>query len=330
MRAPGAGQRRRSVSLLWLIFAVNAALFATPVALLALTPASVHSDTRPSEVVMLVVSLVVLLGVDFVLVRRALAPLRRLVDVMAAVDPMQPGRRAEAEDAPREISVLSSAFNEMLDRVETERRDSARRALSAQERERLRVARELHDEVGQSLTAIALRAGYAAEHPATANEALTEISSLVQDSLESVGRVAQELRPDTLDDLGLVNALIALCSRSSRWDGPRVQRELGGHLPPLAPEVELVIYRVAQEALTNALRHSGASRVTISLQATEERVQLTVRDRGAGLPSDQPEGNGLRGMRERAVLIGAELRIESSAGDGVLITLTVPLGEPGE
>ena len=222
-----SSRRPGSVSLLWLIFAVNAALFGLAVALLALTPASVHSRTRPSEVVMLVVGLVVLLAIDFLVLRRTLAPLRQLVGVMAAVDPMHPGRRADSDGgASSEISVLSSAFNDMLDRVETERRDSARRALSAQEGERLRVARELHDEVGQSLTAIALRAEYAVNHPSTRAEALDEINRIAHGSLDGIARLARELRPDTLDDLGLVNALIALCSRVSRWGGPRIQRDL--------------------------------------------------------------------------------------------------------
>jgi two-component system sensor histidine kinase UhpB len=260
------------------------------------------------------------------MLRRALGPLRQLVSVMASVDPMRPGRRVTASElggpaTSGEILVLADAFNDMLDRLETERRDSARRALSASER--LRVARELHDEIGQSLAFVALRAGHAAEHPDTQAEALREIADAAQGSLGSIQRIAGKLRPEALDDLGLLNALHALCSRVTAWGDVPVERDLQGPLPELDRDVELVIYRVAQEALTNAVRHSAGSAARISLRAEGDAVVLTVRDDGVGLPSGAPEGNGITGMRERAVLIGARLAIESVPGEGVEVRLTV-------
>ncbi len=203
----------------------------------------------------------------------------------------------------------------MLDRIETERRESAHRALAAQEAERLRIARELHDEVGQTLTAVALRAERAAGELPTEAQALAlgEIVETVHRSLDDVRRIARELRPEALDDLGLIDALISLCLRMERQGARRVLRELEGGLPPLSPEVELVIYRVAQEALTNAFRHAEASMVRVALRRSRTRTWCSsVADDGRGLPSPMPaDVNGLAGMRERAILIAGRLEIDS-------------------
>jgi two-component system, NarL family, sensor histidine kinase UhpB len=323
---PAKRWRWGNVSLLWRVFLVNIVVWVAAFALLAWAPVTVHRVATPKELVVLGIGLVVMLAVDLVLLRRVLGPLRRLAGVMGAVDPGQPGRRAEpSAGAGHEVVALAEALNSMLDRLEDERRESARRALVAQESERARVARELHDEVGQTLTAVALRAEQAAGEPAKQGEALTEIAGTVLRSLEDVHRIGRELRPEALDDLGLMNALIALCSRVGRQSRMRVRRSLAGDLAPLPSEVELVIYRVAQEALTNALRHAEASEATVSLRAAGEAVILTVTDNGRGLPHHRREG-GLGGMRERAMLIGAELTVSSEQGRGTEIELTVPAG----
>ena len=323
----GLGRRQGwdRASLLWRVFAANALVFVVAAALLAWTPVTVHRIAKPGELVALGIGLVLMLALDLLLLHRTLAPLRRLAALMGAVEPGQPGRRAETPaGAGREVVALAQALNAMLDRLEGERRDSSRRALAAQEGERSRVARELHDEVGQTLTAIALQAERAAAQPSASVGALAEIAESVLRSLEDVYRIGRELRPEALDDLGLVNALIALCSRVDRQGGLRVHRELEWQLPPLSSEVELVIYRVAQEALTNALRHAGATNVTVSLSQSPSHVVLAVRDDGRGLPATLKEG-GLRGMRERAMLINAELTIAARPGHGTGIELHVPL-----
>ena len=221
-----------------------------------------------------------LVGLDFVLLRRVLAPLFRLTEVMSSVDPDRPGRRLSGVD-PRsaEGQAMARAFNSMLDRLENARHEAARTALAAQEAERLRVARELHDEIGQTLTAVTIQAERAADgDPAQAPQALRGVADAVRESLDEVRRIARELRPEALDDLGLVNALIALSTRVGAQEGPRVKRELQAELPPLSAEVELVLYRIAQESLTNALRHSDADTVTVSLTADADSVTL----RGGG------------------------------------------------
>jgi len=315
------------VSLLWLVFAANIAVFVVAAALLAWTPATVHRVATPSELVVLAIGVALMLAVDLVLLRRAFAPLRRLAAVMERVDPGQPGRRAEApQGAGREVVALASALNSMLDRLEDERRESGRRALAAQESERKRIARELHDEVGQTLTAIALRAERAAGEPSPQSAALAEMAETVLRSLEDVHRIGRELRPEALDDLGLVNALIVLCSRVDGEAGLHVRPDLERELPPLSPEVELVIYRVAQEALTNVLRHAAAGAAIVSLHPGPDRLVLTVTDDGRGLPPGGREG-GLGGMRERAMLIDAQLEVGAGPDGGTAIVLTVPTHE---
>jgi two-component system sensor histidine kinase UhpB len=266
-----------------------------------------------------------MLAADLVLLRRAFGPLRGLAAVMSAVDPGQPGLRAEPpRRAGREVVALAEALNAMLDRLEDERRESSRRILAGQEGERSRIARELHDEVGQMLTAVALRAERAAGDASRQGDALNEIAHTVLRSIEDVQRIGRELRPEALDDLGLVSALVALCSRVGLQGSMYVRRDLDWRLPTLSSEVELVIYRVAQEALTNVLRHAGAREVTVTLRGAEGCVVLVVRDDGQGLPEARREG-GLAGMRERALLIDAVLDVHPGAGGGTEIVLSVPV-----
>jgi two-component system sensor histidine kinase UhpB len=312
------------VSLLWRVFAANVVVFVLAVVLLAWTPVTVHRVATPGELAVLAAGLLLMLIFDLALLRRAFRPLQRLAAMMAQVEPGRPGRRAEPPaGAGSEVAALTGALNSMLDRLEGERRESGRRALAAQEGERTRVARELHDEVGQMLTAIALRAERAAGQPGGQREALTEIADSVKRSLEDVHRIGRELRPEALDDLGLVNALIALCSRIDSETGLRVARELDWNVPELSADKELVIYRVAQEALTNTVRHARATMVSVSLTQQDGCAVLSVRDNGRGLPAQVTE-SGLSGMRERARLIDARLDFQSGAGTAVV--LSVPLG----
>jgi two-component system, NarL family, sensor histidine kinase UhpB len=327
--APSRGGWRRRLSLHWRIFAGNALVFMTAAVLLAFVPVTIHAPIRLREVPILIGGLIVMLIADGALVRRTLEPLRRLATLMTVVDPMSPGRRApEFTNASRETIALAESFNAMLDRLESERRESSRRAVAAQEAERMRIARELHDEIGQTLTAVALLAERAADQGGTQRRALSEIAVTVQTSLDDLRRISRELRPEALDDLGLVNALIALGSRIEQQSGLRVARDFEPHLPALASEIELVVYRIAQEALTNVLRHARASRVDISLRHTAGGVVLIVRDDGRGLPETLPATSGLAGMRERAMLVGAQLDIESRPDAGVEVHLAVPVAEP--
>jgi two-component system sensor histidine kinase UhpB len=212
----------------------------------------------------------------------------------------------------------------MLARLEAERRDATGRVLAGQEAERLRIAQELHDQVGQELTAVLLGLARIQGRlpPALADE-LTEAQEAVRTSLEDVRRIALELRPEALDDLGLVSALAVLCERFAQRSGVTVTQHVDEELPTLDPESELVLYRVAQEALTNVARHSGTSRAELALRAREPGVVLTVSDAGHGLAVGAEPGTGIRGMRERAALIGARLELDSGPHGGCQVTLAV-------
>jgi two-component system, NarL family, sensor histidine kinase UhpB len=312
--------------MLWRVFAANAAVFALAFALLALSPVTIHAHIRLIELVILVAGLLVMLVADLLLLRHALSPLDRLARVMRHVNLLRPGQRAVGfERSSSEVLALAQAFNEMLERLQAERRESSGRVLAAQEAERLRIARELHDELGQTLTAVALRAEHTAQLKGADHPEFAEMAEIVQRSLADVRRISLELRPGALEELGLLNAMISLCARVSEQTGLRVHRKLEGPIPELPPDVELAIYRIAQEALTNAVRHSHASDVTVSIKRSGDQLELSVKDNGSGLPEQVLARGGLTGMRERAMLIGAELAIESAPSAGVEVTLHLTL-----
>lgn len=295
--------------------------------LLALSPVTISAPIRGHELIILAVGLAMLLAINLWLIRRALAPLEDLAAKMQDVDLRDPGRQLEIpERQSTELAAFTGALNKMVDRLAEERRVGARAALSAQEAERLRIARALHDEAGQTLTAVALEIERAAEQ-ANADERvrLMAVAAQVHDTLDEIRRISRELRPEALDDLGLINALIALCSRTSRQGTVQVERRLTGDLPSLTPELELVIYRVAQESLTNVLRHSEASHCVVSLELRDEMIELTVQDDGRGLPEQMGTDTvGIEGMRERALLVRGTLALSSTPAGGTTVTLRVP------
>jgi two-component system sensor histidine kinase UhpB len=218
----------------------------------------------------------------------------------------------------------------MLDRLEAERRESGGRALAAQEAERARIARGLHDEVGGIMTGVLLQLKRVeAVVPADRRADLAEAQQSVREALDEVRRIAQELRPEALEHLGLVSALTALATTFANRTGLTVERRFVRELPPLDPEVELTVYRVAQESLTNVARHADARSVLLSLEPGRRSVVLRVVDDGRGFNGGPPaEGGGLRGMRERAVLVGAALAVKAAPDGGVEVRLEAPAAGP--
>jgi two-component system sensor histidine kinase UhpB len=314
----------RTVSLFWRIFGLNAVVLGAATALLLWAPVTVSVPVVLTEAVVLIGGLVVMLVANAALLRIGLAPLARLTQRMATVDLLRPGQRLPV-DGHGGVAELLRTFNEMLDRLEAERATSSARALSAQESERRRIAQELHDEVGQSMTAVLLELKRAADRaPEELRTDLQHAQETTRESLDEVRRLARRLRPGVLDDLGLVSALTSLTSDYGTHTGLSVQRRFDPDLPSLEPETELVLYRVAQESLTNIARHADAHRVELTLRHTRDAVVLEVADDGRGMGRAR-EGAGIRGMRERALLIDADLDLAPTPSGGARVRLTVPL-----
>jgi two-component system sensor histidine kinase UhpB len=304
--------------LLWRVFAINAALLVVATLLLALPPATVHARIAIVEGLDLAVALIVMLAANLILLRHTLRPLDRLRERMRKIDLLRPGQRIP-EQGGVEVAELTQAFNEMLERLEAERRESAQRALRAQESERRRIASGLHDEVGQVLTGVLLRLDD------------DETKHAVRQALEEVRRIARELRPEMLEQLGLVSALIELSRTFAESSGIKVERNFTPDLPPLSDDAELAVYRVAQESLTNIARHADASHVEIALQPGAASVVLRVVDNGRGITVPDAFAlnghGGLRGMRERALLVGGALAVKDAGEGGVEVRLEVPTEE---
>lgn len=304
---------------MWRVFAINATLLVLATLLLVLTRGRVHASLAFVEGIDIAIGLAVMLVANFLLLRQTLRPIERLVERMRTVDLLRPGQRLR-ERGGIEVTELVSVFNQMLDRLETERRESGRRAQQAQEAERSRIARGLHDEVGQVLTGVLLQLEGEGRDE--------ETKAAVRQALEEVRRIAQELRPEMLEHLGLVSSLTELSRRFAEQSGLRIERCFADDLPPLADDVELTVYRVAQESLTNIARHARASRVEVVLEAGAGSVVLRVVDDGRGIDESAAVNGqgGLRGMREQAVLVGGALAVKRARHGGVEIRLEVPAG----
>jgi two-component system, NarL family, sensor histidine kinase UhpB len=313
----------RPLSVFWRVFAVNAGLLGVLAALLLFSPVEIDAPIRPTQALIVIAGLLVTLTANVVLLRRALAPLEHLAQRMETVDLLRPGQRLEVIRKD-EISRVVSAFNRMLDRLERERQQSGRRILAAQEAERVGIARDLHDEVGQVLTGVLLHLDSIAERAHAHRDEIDDAKQSVRRALDEVRRISSELRPEMLEQLGLVSALTELTSTFSRVSGIRVERRFDQSLPKLESDAELAVYRVAQESLTNVARHAEASQVTIALEQGIDSVVLRVVDDGRGFAGDPEEHGGLRSMRERALLIGAALAIKPALSNGIEVRLEVP------
>jgi two-component system sensor histidine kinase UhpB len=312
--------------LYWRVFAVNASLLTVIAVLLIVTPVTISFPIGLTEAIIVVIGLLVTIVVNGVLLRRAFAPLGHLAKRMEMVDLLRPGQRLRVLRHD-EVGRVVVAFNRMLDRLEQERQESARRVLAAQEAERVGIARDLHDEVGQVLTGVLLQLNSIAEIAPEHRADLDEARQSVRRALDEVRRISSELRPEMLEHLGLVSALTELATTFARVAGVRVDRDFATSLPKIAPEVELAVYRIAQESLTNIVRHAEASRVTITLDSSHDSVVLRVVDDGRGFGGDPVEHGGLRSMRERALLVGGALAIKDAPEGGVEIRLEVPATE---
>lgn len=317
MRLPG------HLPLFWTICLINGVVLVVAALLLLLSPARVSADAVPSEFVVIGAGLVVMILTNALLIRWALAPLHRLIARLEGIEHLEPTELPEEGSGP--VLGIARSVNGLLARLAEERRTGDARALAAQEAERHRIAQELHDEVGQSLTVVLLGLKQLeSQSPPSLVPELAAVRESARAGLDDVRRVARRLRPGVLEDLGLASALAALATEFADHSSASVRRSFAPGLPALSPEAEVVVYRVAQEALTNAARHADARSVELSLQRLGAHVVLEVRDDGRGF-TGLTEGSGLMGMRERAALVRAELSVISQPRHGTTVRLKVPV-----
>jgi two-component system, NarL family, sensor histidine kinase UhpB len=306
------------------VLLINAAILVAATLVLAFTPVTVSSPLRSGQADVLVIGVVISVIANGVLLRVGLAPPDRMKAAMRNADVLQPGRRLPAESGISELNELAVTFNDMLGRLEDERRSSALRASEAEEALRRRLARDLHDDIGQRLTAVLLYLKRSAETTSEPSRSgILEAQAAIRDALDEVRRVLRQIRPEVLGELGLPMALAELADGFAAQTGLEVSKALDD-VPRLVPACELALYRIAQEALTNVARHADAHRARIELARDANDVVLSVLDDGRGM-AGSAEGGGIRGMRERAIPLGGTLTIIPRPGGGLIVRLRVPL-----
>jgi two-component system sensor histidine kinase UhpB len=317
-------------SLLVQVLAVNLLLIAGA-ALLGAVSVNANGDSilRGREALVVGMALLATVLGNWLILHRRFKPLDDLISTMEDIDLSAPARRdtARPTDAS-EVRRLRAAFDRMISRLESERRDAGRAAIGAQEQERRRIAQDLHDEVNQALTAVSLRLQASIEQaPAGLQPELLETKRLCSQAMDELLALTRQLRPPVLDDHGLLPALHSQVRDFGERTKILAAFTTQGTPRVLTPEEQLVVYRVTQESLSNVAQHARARTAHVEL-SFNGATRLTVRDDGhgfdSGTTSKRNGGHGVTGMRERALLIGARLSIRSRPGDGTTVELRLP------
>jgi two-component system, NarL family, sensor histidine kinase UhpB len=321
--------RRDSKSLAGQVVTANVLMVvATLFAASAITHLNLTIEDQRLQFALLGLSIVLFLLVNMLMLRRRFSPLDRLIERVEAIDPADPGEfePPRADEAVEEIDRLAASFHRMLRRIDDERKRSGRLVLRAQEEERRRLARDLHDEVNQSLTAILLRlqALNQSAPPGMEGE-LAELKRLVNQAMDELLTLARQLRPSALDDHGLTAAIVSQVRRFSSQTGIKADVRTCDAPIELESDQEIAAYRFTQEALSNVAQHAQATHVDVELSVNGSALELSVSDDGRGFdPGTNHEGIGLSGMAERARMVGARFELRSRPGGGTSLTLQVP------
>jgi two-component system, NarL family, sensor histidine kinase UhpB len=288
-------------------------------------------------VLLALAGMVITLLVNAVILRLALTPLKLLEETAADIRRGDLNARVPRSAlTDRELERLTATFNEMLESLDTYRqrlREVAARALRAEEEERKRISRELHDDTAQTLAALLIRLRLVRAVPEHERDGvLEELRAELVEAIERVRRFARGLRPPALEELGLEPALESHVRGLAETAGIPIRMEVEPLAADLHPQTELVLYRIAQEALSNAVRHSGADRVEVRLGQRGSSVEISVSDNGRGFAADlvgteEGVGLGLFGMQERASYVGGRVEIVSRPGEGTTVRAAIPLAE---
>ncbi len=292
----------------------------------------------------IVVATLLILLTNIVLLRASFRPLFMLLATIREISKGKTDARANLIASDSEVGELAQAFNTMLDKLETARREQTMLILQAQEEEQRRIALELHDEAGQNLTALLIHTELLHQRmqafPTTAMSeqaqkqltlGLTQLNVLTQQTLEGIRDLAQQLRPSVLDDLGLAAAFRWLSEESRQRLHLPVDLTIEGvegtyekkHLPAA---YEIALFRIAQESLTNIARHAHPQHVSLSLIQYTQTIVVCITDDGGGFDMEQIKtGVGIFGMQERAAFLGGKLTLTSQRGKGTIVEATLPL-----
>ena len=301
---------------------VVAALFAASAA----SSLDLDFDDQRLEFALLVMTVILALLLNILMLRRRFSPLDQLIQEIESIDPSDAASFEAPAEPVEEVERLAHAFAKLLERIEAERRRAGRLQLRAQEEERKRVARDLHDEVNQALTAILLRLEALTQiAPPRLRDELAETKSLANQAMGELLQLARQLRPTALDDHGFIPAIEEQLRRFKAQYGIDTNLATKGELDDLGSDQQLVLYRVTQEALNNIARHANASSVSVEIARVDGNVALEVTDDGAGFAlGHELRGLGLDGMAERARLVDGEFNISSAPGRGTKLKLRVP------
>lgn len=275
--------------------------------------------------------------INFVMLKLALNPITRLRETMRQAQAGDLTLKAPITGHDPEADQLAGAFNAMLQALDDLSKSRARHILHAQEEERKRIARELHDETSQALTSLLISLTLLEESVTDpqGRARINETRTLAHQTLRAVRNMSLDLRPSALDDLGLLPALRWYVKEYQQKCGVEAELAVSGLKERLSPEIETALYRIIQESLTNTAKHAHAHHVWVTLTEDGLLLRATIRDDGQGFDAVgmlrrhwQDRGLGLAGMQERAALIDGVVEIESEPGAGALITVTIPLRQP--
>jgi two-component system, NarL family, sensor histidine kinase UhpB len=319
--------KRRRESLSGQILAANlllvvAALFAASAA----SSLDLQLDDQRLQFALLAMTGILALLLNILMLQRRLNPLDQLIREIEAIDPSNPASLKAQENPVEEVERLAAAFAKLLERIEAERRRAGRLQLRAQEEERKRVARDLHDEVNQALTAILLRLEALTQvAPPRLRDELAETKGLANQAMGELLQLARQLRPTALDDHGFIPAIEEQLRRFKAQYGIATRLSTDGELEELGSDQQLVLYRVTQEALNNIARHAAASNVSVDIVRVDGHVDLEVADDGVGFDVGRElRGLGLDGMAERARLVEGQFEVDAAPGRGTTLRLRVP------
>lgn len=287
-------------------------------------------------VVFVVLGWLLSVALNFVVLQIAFRPLMDLNKVMSRVQKGERSVRAPLTGTDPQADMLARTFNMMLEAIDEANRLRATQIINAQEQERKRIARELHDETSQVLTSLLISLAILEESITTdeARQRISETRTLAHQTLRAIRNLSIDLRPSALDDLGLLPALRWYVKEYQQKFPIAVDFQAIGFKQRLPAEMETALYRIVQEALTNATKHSQARHVSVTLREDAEAVYATISDDGKGFdleslqlqkPLVQDRGLGLVGMYERAHLLDGTLTIDTAPGQGTLIQVRMPL-----